>query len=376
METYIPIWKQAITQSPFSGKLFGKHKTAAFRLTMPAAGTALRLRFSNRYGESPYVFGSVVVSLGGKDHTVTMGGKARFSVPTGGSFSGDPLTLPVNPGDETEVRLYYETYVVDGNVIEENASLLPGDRTHTRCCAGGVKGAALLQKVGVYNAIPSLDSIELLTDAPLKTIVAFGDSITAMSQWTKPLAKRLQTETDGSYVLLNAGISGNCMLYERPDFLAPMFGDMGVKRFERDVLDTPNLHAVIFALGVNDVAYYTAKTKTQLSLDAFRRAVTQITDALHARNVKVVMQTITPRIGCARIMGKYTKEMEAQRLRLNDWIRAADIFDGVFDAEAVVKAETPEGIIFRDDLHRGDRLHPNAKGGRLLADAYDLSMLL
>lgn len=376
METYIPIWKQAITQSPFSGKLFGKRKTAAFRLTIPAAGTALRLRFSNRYGKSPYVFGSVVVSLGGKDYAVTLDGKARFSIPTGGSIYSDPLALPVNPGDEAEVRLYYETYVVDGNVIEENASLLPGDRTHTPCCAGGVKGAALLQKAGVYNAIPSLDSIELLTNAPLKTIVAFGDSITAMSQWTKPLAKRLQTETDGQYVLLNAGISGNCLLYERPDFLAPMFGDMGVKRFDRDVLDTPNLHAVIFALGVNDVAYYTAKTKTQLSLDAFRSAVIKIANTLHARNVKLVAQTITPRIGCARIMGKYTKEMETQRLRLNDWIRSAGIFDGVFDAEAVVKAETPEGIIFRDDLHRGDRLHPNAKGGRLLADAYDLSMLL
>ncbi len=376
METYIPIWKQAITQSPFSGKLFGKHKTAAFRLTMPAAGTALRLRFSNRYGKSSYVFGAVVISLGGKDHTVTMDGKARFSVPTGGLVSSDPLTLPVNPGDEAEVRLYYETYVIDGNVIEENASLLPGDRTKTDCCADGVKGSALLQKAGVYNAIPSLEAIELLTDAPLKTIVAFGDSITAMSQWTKPLAKRLQTETDGQYVLLNAGISGNCLLYERPDFLAPMFGDMGVRRFERDVLDTPHLHTVIFALGVNDVAYYTEKTKTQLSLDAFRSAVTKIADTLHARNVKLVAQTITPRIGCARIMGKYTKEMEVQRLRFNDWIRKADIFDGVFDAEAVVRAETPEGIIFRDDLHRGDRLHPNKRGGQMLADAYDLSMLI
>ena len=376
METFIPIWKQAITQSPFGGKLFGKHKTAAFRLTIPAAGTALRLRFSNRYGKAPYVFGAVVISFGGKDYAVTLGGKARFSVPTGSSIFSDPLTLAVNPGDEAEVRLCYETYVIDGNVIEENACLLPGDRTKTDCCTGGVKGAFLLQKAGVYNAIPSLDSIELLTDAPLRTIVAFGDSITAMSQWTKPLAKRLQTETDGQYVLLNAGISGNCLLYERPDFLAPMFGDMGVNRFERDVLDTPNLHTVIFALGVNDVAYYTEKTKEQLSLDAFRRAVTKIADTLHARNVKLVAQTITPRIGCARIMGKYTKEMEAQRLQFNDWIRAAGIFDGVFDAEAVVRTETPEGIIFRDDLHRGDRMHTNAKGGRLLADAYDLSMLI
>ncbi len=376
MATFVPIWKQAITQSPFGGKLFGKRKTAAFRVTVPAAGAALRLRFSNRYGKAPYVFSAAVISLGGKDYPVTLGGSTRFAVPTGGCICSDPLELPVKKGAEAEVRLYYETYIIDGNVIEEEACLLPGDRTKTVCCDGGAKGSGLLQKAGVYNAIPSLETVELLTDAPLKTVVAFGDSITAMSQWTKPLAKRLNGETDGTYVLLNAGISGNCLLYERPDFLAPMFGEMGMKRFERDVLNTPHLHAVLFALGVNDAAYYTEKTKEQLSLDAFRRAVTQITDTLHAQNVRVIIQTITPRIGCARIMGTYTKEMEAQRLQFNDWIRTAGIFDGVFDAEAVVKAETPEGIIFRDDLHRGDRLHPNAKGGQLLADAFDLSMLL
>ena len=70
-----------------------------------------------------------------------------------------------------------------------------------------------------------------------------------------------------------------------------------------------------------------------------------------------------------------SREMEELRLRLNAWIRTAGIFDYVFDAEAVVREERADGLYFREGLHMGDHLHPNEKGGQLLADAYDLELL-
>ena len=209
----------------------------------------------------------------------------------------------------------------------------------------------------------------------MRAIVAFGDSITAMSQWTRPLAERLAAAYPGEYALLNAGISGNCLLYERSDFFAPVFGDMGINRFARDVLETPDLDTVIFALGVNDVSYLNEKTAGQISLETFSRAVASMTDALHQRGVRVVAQTITPRLGVSIKMGRYRPEMEALRLQLNAWIRSAGIFDYLFDAEAVVRDERPDGFYFAEGLHQGDHLHPNAEGGRLLAEACDLEKL-
>lgn len=64
------------------------------------------------------------------------------------------------------------------------------------------------------------------------------------------------------------------------------------------------------------------------------------------------------------------------RLRLNDWIRTADVFDYVFDAEVVVREQREDGWYFREGIHMGDHLHPNAVVGQLLADAWDLDRLV
>jgi hypothetical protein len=42
---------------------------------------------------------------------------------------------------------------------------------------------------------------------------------------------------------------------------------------------------------------------------------------------------------------------------------------------ATKERERPDGLYYREGLHLGDHLHPNAEGGRLLADAYDLEQL-
>ena len=42
---------------------------------------------------------------------------------------------------------------------------------------------------------------------------------------------------------------------------------------------------VFFALGVNDVSYYTEQTKEIINLAAFQREVTKITDCLHERGI-------------------------------------------------------------------------------------------
>ena len=371
---WTPIWRQAMSRSFLNGKAFGRDKTAVFSVSAPVSGDSLRIRFSNRFGAVPYAIGALRVFAGGRSCQVTLGGQQHFAIPTGGVTLSDPCALPVQRGEEIELRLYYTNAINDSNMIEEEANLLPGDQT-ARSRNEALRRPLLAKALGAYNAIPAVEAVEVLTRDPARIIVAFGDSITAMSRWTKPLAKRLDETWPGEYILLNSGISGNCLLYERDDLLGPVFGEMGTKRFERDVLEIPNLDSVIFALGVNDVSYLNDNTAGQINLPAYQSAITDMVDALHRRGVRVCVQTITPRLGVARTMGKYLPEMEALRLQLNDWIRSAGFFDYVFDAEAVVREERPDGIYYAKGLHQGDHLHPNAEGGRKLADAFDLAKL-
>lgn len=368
------IWHQAMTRSFLSGKAFGWNKTVVFTLSMPVSGDSLRIRFSNRFGAAPYAIGALRVFAGGKSCPVTLNGQQSILIPTGGVTLSDPCALPVRRGEEIQLRLYYTNAILDNNMIEEGANLLPGDQTAQ---AGNepLRKPLLAKLLGAYNDIPAIEAVELLTGEPAKAIVAFGDSITALSRWTKPLAKRLAEAYPGEYTLLNSGISGNCLLYEPEGVFGPVFGDRGTVRFQRDVLEIPNLDTVIFGLGVNDVSYLNEKTAGQINAAAFQKAVTDMVDELHKRGVRVCMQTITPRLGVARTMGKYDRNMEALRLPLNDWIRSAGIFDYVFDAEAVVREERPDGFYYAEGLHQGDHLHPNARGGQMLADAFDLGKL-
>lgn len=151
------------------------------------------------------------------------------------------------------------------------------------------------------------------------------------------------------------------------------FGEKATARFERDVLSVKHLYAVIIGLGINDAAYYTEENEKIINLAAYQAAITQMTEELHRRGVRVVMQTLTLRKGCTT--GEFTDAMEQLRSQINAWIRSAGIFDYVFDAEAVIRdPQNPEYIA--DAYHQGDRLHPNALGGKLLADSYDLKKLL
>ena len=368
------IWRQAMTRSFLNGKAFGWNKTVVFPFPAPASGTQLRLRFSNRFGTAPYEIGAVRIFAAGKACPVTLSGQEHFSIPTGGVTYSDPCELSVQRGEVVELRLYYTNAIHDSNMIEEYANLLPGNQTEKHADEP-LRRPLLAKLLGAYNAIPAIEAVELLTAEPVKAIVAFGDSITAMSRWTKPLAARLAQAYPGEYALLNSGISGNCLLYEPGGMFGPVFGEMGTKRFSRDVLEISGLDTVILALGVNDVAYLNEQTAGQISVEAFSRAINAMTDTLHQRGVRVVMQTITPRLGVSITMGRYRPEMETLRLQLNAWIRSAGVFDYLFDAEAVVRDARPDGIYYAESLHQGDRLHPNAEGGRLLAEAYDLRKL-
>lgn len=368
------IWHQAMTRSFLNGKAFGHNKTVVFTVPAPVSGKMLRIRFSNRFGTVPGQIGSMRLYAGGHGCQVTMKGQKSFEIPAGGTVYSDPCGMSVERGQDIEVRLYYKNDILDNNMIEEKASLLKGDRT-MRSGKVPLKKPLPARLLGAYNGIPAIEAIEVMTEEPAKAVAAFGDSITALSRWTKPLARRLAEAYPGEYVLLNAGISGNCLLYEPGGIFGPVFGEMGVKRFDRDVLEIPNLSVVILGLGVNDVSYLNKKTAGQIGLRAYQKAVTEMTDRLHERGVRVVMQTISPRLGVSLTMGRYDRNMEELRLQINSWIRSAGIFDYVFDAEKVVREKRKDGYYYREDLQQGDHLHPNAKGGQTLADAYDLKKL-
>src|SRR5262249_49792761 len=105
------------------------------------------------------------------------------------------------------------------------------------------------------------------------------------------------------------------------------------------------------------------------SADDLIAADKQIIMRAHARGLKVIGATIAPYKGALY----WSPEGEAQRQKVNAWIRTSGAFDGVADFDKAWNDPPNPGQI-KDGWHMGDHLHGNDAGYRVLADSIDLKL--
>jgi lysophospholipase L1-like esterase len=83
--------------------------------------------------------------------------------------------------------------------------------------------------------------------------------------------------------------------------------------------------------------------------------------------------TLPPLEGNTSLPGFDTPANEAKRVALNHWIRTSGEFDGVVDVDQVLRDPShPTQLLPAYDS--GDHLHPNAAGGKAIADAIVLRL--
>ena len=340
---------------------------------LSAGGRMLRLRLTNEYGAKPLAIGAASVALVDPHgavvpdslHEVRFSQAAGATLPPGAPLLSDPVALPTKPLARLRVSLFLPddshgcTCHMSGS---EPMQLLPGDATHS---------VAPIQATDTYRAFLSEVDVETAA-APAPVIVAFGDSITdgyqstagANHRWPDRLAERLMAKSparpDG---VVNAGIGGNRVL---ADGAIAFFGQSALSRFDRDVLSVPGATHVIVLEGVNDLgASKTNPPKAEALIAGYRQLIARG----HAHGLKMIGATILPYGGAAY----YGAPGEAERQKINAWIRGSRAFDGVIDLDAAIRDPAkPERM--RADLQSGDWLHPNDAGYRVMGDAVDLAL--
>jgi lysophospholipase L1-like esterase len=222
---------------------------------------------------------------------------------------------------------------------------------------------------GAIGAWPFLTGVDVDVAAPV--VVAFGDSITdglkstsnANRRWPDYLARRLQElGAAGRAGVVNRGISANQLLRTEPGAL--LAGRAGLERYERDVLATPGVRAVIVLIGINDISYYSA---SQPSLaDGYRQLIARG----RARGIKVYGATLLPFEGSPY----YTATREAIRQSVNRWLRTSAAFDGVVDFDAAMRDPArPTRLL--PAIDSGDHLHPNDQGYQRMANVVPLGWI-
>jgi lysophospholipase L1-like esterase len=359
----------APANNPARGTPSFNNQTITQVVRLSAGGQRLRVRLSNEYGPKPLKVGAVRVALLGADGAVVQGserpvnfsGAAATSIPQGAPMVSDPVALATKPLARLRVSLYLPA---DSNGCtchmsgQELVSVVPGDATAAPPPAKGPDS---------YRAF--LTEVDVESAAPVRpVIVTFGDSITdgykstdgADRRWPDRLAERLSAAKT-PFAVANAGIGGNRVLTEQ----LPIFGQNALSRFDRDVLSVPGVTHVTVLEGVNDLGM-TKPTPAAADVIAGYR---QLIERAHAHKLKIIGATILPYGGA----GYFSAAGEAERQKINAWIRTGRAFDGVIDFDAAIRDPAkPERM--RADLQSGDWLHPNDAGYRVMGDAVDLGL--
>jgi lysophospholipase L1-like esterase len=363
---------------PFPASPSFKDVTLIQTVRLSAGGNQLRVRFTNEYGAKALVIGGAKVSVGGVEKPLLFGGKPTAIVPAGAPMVSDPVSISAPARSDLVIGLY-----------------LPEDTGPCTCHTTAVSKGAIADHQAA-SLKPSADAkplpirafisgVDVSGPAPAKTIVAFGDSITdgvgssmdANRRWPDQLSERLNARDKGKreWGVVNEGISGN-RLY------ADGAGQSALTRFDRDVLSTPGAAYLIVFEGVNDLgvghakpppgaasSFLAALPKAPANAEDLIAADRQIIERAHAHGIKVIGATIAPYKGAAY----WTEEGEAERQKVNTWIRAGGAFDGVADFDKAWNDPANPGQI-KAGWHIGDHLHGNDAGYKVLADSIDLKL--
>ena len=338
-------------------------------------GPEVRVVFSNAFGTAPLRVGAANVALrdtgdaivAGSSRPLRFSGKAAASIAPGSVLVSDPVMLTVPDSADLAIDLY-----LPGDTAAEGSPLAhhPGNgalQTNYVSEPGNHAAAARLPVRTRTLIWHFLSRVEVTAPGPVGAIVTFGDSLTDGSRstpdtnnrWPNHLARRLLGQNIRMAVA-NAGIGGNRLLSDGNSQSA-------LARFDRDVLAQAGATHLVVLIGINDIGNH------QATVDDLIAGHRQIIARARGRGLKVYAATLTPFEGATLAPGYWTPEGEAMRQALNQWLRTAGEYDGIFDFDAAVRDPAHPSKVLPKYVS-SDNLHPNDAGYEALANAVDLSV--
>jgi len=343
-------------------------------------GTRLRIRVSNVYGNAPLEIDAASIAkavapgradlVAGSVRKLTFSGHAEIMIPAHGEYYSDPVSLEHSRGADLAISLHYKE-------PPKGQTGHPGSRTTSFLVKGNRVSDESWPGAEKFVRWYQIADVEVEAPMGVGAVSTLGDSITdghgattdRNDRWPDQLMDRLAREGIAMGVV-NTGIGGNRLLREG-------LGPNVVSRFDRDVLSRAGVTHVIVMIGVNDMGILhrnredTPAARAQLVED-LESGYRQIVERAHAHGICVIGGTISP----------YTDSdyyhpgpgNEADRVKLNEWIRNSGVFDAVADFDAVMRnPQKPAEML--PELDIGDHLHPSPAGFRAMAGAVPLSAL-
>ncbi|WP_044101900.1 SGNH/GDSL hydrolase family protein [Acinetobacter pittii] len=343
-------------------------------------GEAIRLVFTNQYGDQPLYIDKTTVglvkgqSLKSKNaYPVYFSGKLKAQILPGKQLISDPIQLPVPDHAQLMVNTFiqkpttFKTFHWDA---KQTSWLITGNQTANLNTPSSAK---------TTTARLLLSAVEVKPKRKAHVVAVIGDSITdgatatldANTRWTDFLAKRLSPH---QIAVINSGISGNRLLTDG-------MGDSALERLQKEVFQYSGVKTLIVLVGINDISWpgTAFAPKQQIpSFEALTQGYKRVVDEAHRQGIQVIGATLLPFSGAlpnTPLDNYYQPNKDELRQRINHWIRTSHTFDSVLDLEQGLKdPKHPDRL--NPIYDSGDHLHPNDRGNQQMANLVDLKQLV
>ena len=366
------VWGNAVSIAENRPESFSKNITLRYPIYTQFGGTALRLTFDNYCGTEAITISKTTVFVDGSFYQVTFGGNAAVTIPAGEKAVSDELPCVVVAQTTFDVSFYLADYTQMRSVVFtcgpiSEGSYAIGDQTETP------EFPIEISRTTHYFYF--LTNVSVYTSTENRTVVCFGDSITAQD-WPDYLTLRCIQEGHDHTAIIRRATSGSRILREYDCITYESYGLKGERRFPHEV-PADGADTVLIQQGINDIIHPVGTAVNPFRPMSDLPTVEELIEGLkyyirEARSYgyKVYIGTLLPIEGW-RTYAPFREEM---RNAYNEWIRTTDLIDGCVDFDKAVRdPENPSAFLKKYDS--GDHLHPSVAGYKAMAAAVSEAIL-
>ena len=372
-QTFVTAWGNATSIAERRPENYAKDLTLRYPVKLFVNGDAVRIRLDNFCGTEPITVTSANIagSAGGDTiesdsiATLTFDGNESVMIPAGASVLSDTIDFTVKAGESYAVSLYFE-----GFTQMRSGIVITGPLSGGYFAVGNQTKYAVLDKdtSKKTNFYYFLTDIEVRTNTDAKTLICYGDSITAQA-WPDYLMERAFQVSGGKRAVIRRAACGTRILRQYDNITYDSYGLKGEIRFPREMI-AQNADAVLIQHGINDIIHPVGTDVNPFRpwsdlptagemIDGLRRYI----EIARKDNLSVYLGTLLPIEGWRT----YAPFREELRCAVNEWIRTTNEADGCVDFAAAV-CDPDHPAAFADGFDSGDHLHPSLAAYQKMAD--------
>lgn len=332
--------------------------TLRTEITVTTAGTKLRFAFSNQYGSLPITINGASVArtdgqyqakiVDGTQKAITFGGGKSVVIPAGQRVISDVVDYETKALDKLSISLYLEnTYFINtaglsnGRTYMNAGGLLFGKSKINEPSLPNAMEISLGSGTITYHTIPFLEEIDSFSPSKLaSTAVFIGDS-TLVNDTYLNYARRVVSAGRTDISIINKAIIGNKLLSDGSGIIGKLYGEALIDRFQRDVLDVPNVKYCFVKIGLNDVLHQFSKSLAggtpKYTAEEIIAGYKTLVTLAHQKGISIYFFTKSPWKGYQRAFLGQTDDLSwnqtAQDMcdKLSEWVRTNTMADGFID---------------------------------------------